>query len=85
MALTPTTMVDDPDCLLIAYVDETKADGAIGRVDVTNRRADRVLVACAIYQNAVVTTPDIAPGQTFSQTFRGNQARAGDVSSIWYR
>lgn len=84
MALTATNVVDDPDCLFVAWVDEARADGAIGRVEVTNRRAGKPVIAWARYQGSLVKTSEIAPGQTFTQTFRGNQARAGDVSEIGY-
>jgi hypothetical protein len=77
-------MVDDPDCLLVAWVDLSRADGAIGRVDVTNRRVDRPLVAWARYQGGIVKTPAIDPSATFTQTFRGNAPRAGDVAELGY-
>lgn len=84
MALTPTVFVDDPSCLAVAWVDETKKDGAIGQVDVTNRTVNRVLVVWGIYQDQYVESPPVAPGDTFTETFRGAATRAGDVSSVGY-
>lgn len=85
MALTANTMSDCPDCLIVVWVDESKADGAIAQVDATNRRTGRTLTVWAIYQGNTVTSPPIDPGTTYTQTFRGQQPRAGDVSTIgWY-
>ena len=85
MALTQTTMVDDPNVLMIASVDYGKADGAIASVEVTNRGSARPVIAWAIYNGRLVESPPIALGDTFTQTFRGASARAGDVSELGYR
>ena len=85
MALTATTIIDDPQCLGVAWVDYSKADGAIARLELTNRTTDRTIVGFATYLGSLVQTGAIAPGATFTQTFRGAAARAGDVSELGYR
>lgn len=84
MALTNRVMIDSPTCLAVLGVDESKSDGAIGSVTITNRSTGYDLWVWATYNGSVITSPTVYPGQVYTRTFRGASARAGDVSEIGY-
>lgn len=84
MALTATTFINDPTCLAVAWMDVAKGDGAIGRVELTNR-GTVPLVGFATYGGKSSETPPVAPGTTYTHTFRGASPRAGDVTEYGYR
>jgi len=87
MALTTWTAIDDAECLLVLQVDESKADGAIAQIDVTNRRSIP-LTAWGDYArnagNVQRVEQVVQPGETVTVTFRGANARAGDVAAVGY-
>lgn len=77
--LTPVTMIDQPNCLLVVWINTAIADGAIGRMDVTARQG--ALTVWAIYRNNRVEAA-LAPGETRTVTFAGNSAKADDVQAV---
>lgn len=83
MALTASTLIDAPTVLVVAWVDDALANGAVGKVEVTNR-GTRSVVLWVRYLGALVYSPPIVAGGTVMRTLRGNVPRAGDVSEIGY-
>ena len=80
MALVPQNLIDQPNALIVVFLnDKVAQDGAVGRVDMTARQGTiTVTVLLAAGPVEVV----VAAGTTISRTFAGNSAKAGDCFGV---
>lgn len=79
--LTAHVLMDMDDIRFVVYSNDALGDGAIGSVEVTAYTHD--VLAFAIYRGTTVSQW-VAAGTTWSRTFAGNSAKAGDVTAIGF-
>lgn len=80
MALVPVNLIDQPNALVVVWLnDKVAQDGAIGRVDVTARGGP---ITMRVLTDAAPVTVQVDAGATLTRTFAGASAKAGDVQGV---